>query len=204
MEIWKDIKGYEGLYQVSSIGRVKSLPKQHRYGSKVDRILKQGKTIKQRNGVDYPTVTLCTDGITKGYKIHRLVAQAFIPNPNNKPEVNHHNGIKNDNRVENLEWVTPKENSQHAWDIGLRTITQSWLNKMKEVNTGRKHSDESKLKMREVKLGKEVSAQTRLKLSIIGKGRKHSEQSIEKMKLVKRNRNEKTGLFEKNMHSEGR
>jgi hypothetical protein len=153
-EIWKDVKGYEGLYQISNEGRVKSLPKEHRYGRKYEKILKLGKTIKQRNGEDYPKVCLSKDGIVKYYNIHRLVATAFITNSNNKSEVNHKNGIKNDNRVQNLEWVTPKENSQHSWDIGLSKVTDKWREAMQKCNIGRKHSDESKLKMSKAKLGK--------------------------------------------------
>lgn len=95
-EIWKDIEGYEGLYQVSNLGRVKSL----RY----KRILR-GWLDKQC----YAYVHIKN----KPYKVHRLVAQAFIPNPDNKPYIDHINTIKTDNRVENLRWVTPKENSNN-------------------------------------------------------------------------------------------
>jgi hypothetical protein len=192
-EIWKDIEGYEGLYQVSSYGRVKSLPKQHRYGSKSEKILKP-KTTKKNN---YSRCSLSKDGIIQDYRVHRLVAIHFIPNPENKPEVNHLNGIKDDNRIQNLQWATPKENSQHAWDTGLSSITDKWIEAMKLI-TNRKHTEESKQKISKANKGKKVSAETRLKLSIIGKTRKHSDESIEKMKLAKRNRNEKTGLFEKN------
>lgn len=95
-EIWKDIEGYEGLYQVSNLGRVKKLPT----------ILK--------NSLDkqgYEVVQLVNEnGKKKVLKIHRLVANAFIENTENKPQVDHINTIRNDNRVENLRWVTPKEN----------------------------------------------------------------------------------------------
>jgi hypothetical protein len=181
MEVWKDIEGYEGLYQISNQGRVKSLAKSHRYGSKEDKILKSGKTIKQRNGLDYPRVCLSKYGNTIVYQIHRLVAISFIPNPLNKDTVNHMNGIKNDNRVDNLEWATMKEQNEHAWNTGLKVVTDKWREAMK-LNIGRKHSDESKFKMRQAKLGKEVSEETRLKLSMVGKGRKHSDESIEKMR----------------------
>ena len=109
MEVWKDIAGYEGLYQVSSFGRVKSLW----HGR--ERIRKP-----HLNHKGYSELNLCKGGNVKGFKVHRLVAEAFIPNPQNKREVNHINGIKADNRVENLEWVTPSENQLHAYNTGLR------------------------------------------------------------------------------------
>jgi hypothetical protein len=151
-EIWKDIKGYEGLYKISNHGRVKSLPKNHRYGSKSERILKLGKTKKQQNGLDYPTVCLSKDAIVVDYKIHRLVAVAFIPNPENKYSVNHINGIKNDNSVENLEWATASEQNYHMWKTGLITISDKWIEAMKS-NIGRKHSVESKLKISKANKG---------------------------------------------------
>lgn len=113
MEIWKDVKGYNGIYQVSNLGRVKS--KTHyckgRRGSgrQNGRVLKQQKCHK-----GYLKVSLSLNKTRFSTGSHRLVALSFIDNPLNKPQVNHINGIKTDNKVENLEWCTNQENQIHA------------------------------------------------------------------------------------------
>lgn len=117
-EIWKDIKGYEGLYKISNYGRVESLPK-NRYGSKKSIILKP---FLDKDG--YLNIGLCKNNVVTKHKVHRLVAQVFINNCHNKPQVNHKNGIKDDNRVTNLEWVTNGENQKHAWKYGLKINTE--------------------------------------------------------------------------------
>lgn len=111
-EIWKDIKGYEGYYQVSNLGNVKSLERYVPHERKTfefirERILKQHKK-------RYCFVALSLNGKIKNLTVHRLVAKAFIPNPENKETVNHISGNKHDNRVENLEWLTVEENNNHA------------------------------------------------------------------------------------------
>ena len=105
-EVWKDIDEYEGLYQVSNLGRVKSI------GYKKERILKPG---RDKDG--YLFVSLCKNHKIKYCRIHRLVALTFIPNPNNLPEVNHKDEDKTNNRVKNLEWCDHKYNNNYGTRI---------------------------------------------------------------------------------------
>lgn len=120
-EIWKDIAGFEGVYQVSNTGKVRSLSRKDEFFNRFKLCvrLKKGKTLGTYDGNGYDIVKLRLNRTPKMFSVHRLVAIAFIRNTENKPCVNHINGIKNDNRVENLEWCTHKENIQHAHDTGL-------------------------------------------------------------------------------------
>jgi hypothetical protein len=107
MKIWKSIPSFPN-YKVSNIGEV---------------INNKGKILKPCITSGYPMVVLCSDVAKKHFYIHRLVAKAFIENPLDKEEVNHKNGVKTDNQSDNLEWVYPNENVNHAYKTGLRKAT---------------------------------------------------------------------------------
>ncbi len=142
-EKWKNIKGYKGLYKVSNLGQVKSMGRKtimkdgvHRDYS--EKILKQGK-----NNRGYCKLELYNEYSEKRtHLVHRLVAEAFIPNPDNKEQVNHKNGIKHDNVVTNLEWMNQEENMLHAYTNGIRKPAKY------------EHSEEAKIKMKEKRVGK--------------------------------------------------
>jgi hypothetical protein len=120
-EIWTSVKGYEGIYEISSYGRLRSLDRIVRHYSGGDKKIK-GKLYKGGLTRGYIAYGLSKNGKMETGYAARLVAINFIPNPENKKEVNHINGIKTDNRIENLEWVTGKENMQHAYKNGLWVI----------------------------------------------------------------------------------
>lgn len=116
MAFWKDIAGYEGLYQVSDEGDIEALPKTIKSGNKVmhrqKRRIKPG--LRGRNGLMYQMVVLSKNGKSKTFSVHRLVAQAFIPNHENLPEVNHKDKNTLNNRVDNLEWCTRQYNIDYS------------------------------------------------------------------------------------------
>lgn len=103
-ETFLPVVGYEGLYEVSNLGNVRTL--------RTNRLMTSAMNGKKHG---YRTVGLCKNGVSKSTGVHRLVAKAFIPNPNNYPQVNHIDGVPSNNRADNLEWVTAQQNIKHAF-----------------------------------------------------------------------------------------
>lgn len=146
-EIWKDIPGYEGIYQVSNFGRVKSVER-YSNDNKRKRLLKE-KILKQGNHkLGYKNIHLVKDGVEKILSIHRLVALAFIPNPDNLPFINHKDENRSNNYLDNLEWCTQKYNVNYGNCINKRKETwkknDSFLkaNETKKKNNSRGHEIE--------------------------------------------------------------
>ena len=125
-EIWKDIPGYEGLYQASNLGKIKSLERIAKKKYRNDRIVKERIMHGTKNQDGYLKVHFKNKAlnIDKGLFIHRLIAMTFIPNSDNLEQINHKDGNKLNNRVDNLEWCTNLYNQQHAWKNGLHKSTK--------------------------------------------------------------------------------
>ena len=123
-EIWRDVVGFEGFYKVSNKGNVRSVDRINHVGREYS-----GRTLRSGYSADgYPQLQLCKNGKIKNKYIHRLVAEAFIPNPNNFPEVNHMDEVKDNNDVRNLEWCTRGYNNNHG------TRTERISKKVRAVN----------------------------------------------------------------------
>ena len=135
MEVYKDITGYEGRYCVSTYGNVKALANRNAGNAtrNSDILLKHDVTNINSEGNGYSRVTLSNSGKTTRMAVHRLVALAFIPNPYNKPVVNHIDNNPTNNHVTNLEWVTSKENAQHSSKQGR--LIRSTASKAKQSET---------------------------------------------------------------------
>lgn len=184
-EVWKDIQDYEGLYQVSNFGRIKSLPITYNYrGEKYPRIF-ESKIMNPTFGSDgYASTQLTKNKIQKTFRVHRIVAETFIPNPDNLPIVDHINRIRNDNKASNLRWVTPMDNAKNG-------LTDSVIATYKDGTTKKFDSL------------KEASSETGLSSSSIssrcnsGKGAKSkdgitfiwADEHTKRSKLAKKNKN---------------
>ena len=124
-EEWLDVDGYEGLYQVSNTGKVKTLERKRRDEKKEYRVREKILSLPL-NAYGYPVVSLHKDGVARTVTVHRLVAAAFLPNPDGKRCVDHINGDRADNRVENLRWVSHRENTRHMFELGTEV---AWSNR---------------------------------------------------------------------------
>lgn len=152
-ERWKPAKGLESYYQVSTLGRFKSLKRESKHSRHVGVVCKRKERLfKIHNMPDqYVLVAITIFGKTIRRSLHRIVAETFIENPDNKPCVNHKNGIKSDNRIVNLEWVTFKENTLHAFNKGLLTASYGMTGKI-----GSKNKKSKKVKQISIISGKVI------------------------------------------------
>lgn len=170
IEIWKDIKNYEGYYQISNLGNIKSLERIVKVNNNGDFGKKQERVLKphlQNNGYYY--ITLYKGNKRKNNLIHRLVADAFIDNPNNYPIINHKDENKQNNNVENLEWCT------YSYNVNYGTAIERANENKKDYAV----SDETRKKISEANKGKNVSEDTRKRISEALKGKQRTKEQIE-------------------------
>lgn len=166
-ERWAAIEGFEGLYEVSTFGRVKALERLVMNNGGLQR--KHERILKASTSSRHSQVILCKDGKTYPRLVHRLVAQAFIPNPDNKPVVDHIDTNPSNNRVENLRWVTTQENCQnpltrlHGSQAKMghpywgRPLTEEERNKISQANKGRRWTEEQKKRLSDAHKNSEVA-----------------------------------------------
>ena len=153
-EVWKDIPGYEGLYQASTLGQIRSLDRPVWHGTFM--YTRKGTIRKPSITKDYNSLNLSKDGHKTFFMVHRLVAMTFLPNPNNLPEVNHKDGDKLNNRLNNLEWCTVADNVNHAINTGL-------ISKQSLVAKSRKGADKISIRIRCEDTGELFSCASELK-----------------------------------------
>lgn len=174
--IWKDIPGYEGLYKVSNTGKIFSVITNRELS-----------VIQKKDG--YTCISLCDkDHNKKQYRIHQLVAKAFIPNPNNLPMINHKNEIKNDNRVENLEWCTAQYNTSYGTSPKRISDKMKGVPKSKEAIEKRRMTMKEKLsnmtkEERQAMFGRTMSEERKKQMSIERRKENLSQETIEKMSI---------------------
>lgn len=137
MENWKDIQGYEGVYEISDLGQIRSVDRLVINPKKGIRRV-AGRVLKPSICKGYYYLILCKEGKKKFSQIHILVASHYVPNPENKPEVNHKDGNKLNNAANNVEWCTKLENKIHAIIMGL-TPTKLNENDVKDIRRLHKH-----------------------------------------------------------------
>jgi hypothetical protein len=187
-EIWKDIEGTNGKYIVSNDGKVATLRKRKKLLT----------LTKQKTGYLYAMIEINGKQVNK--RVNRLVASAFVNNPDNLPIVNHLDGCKTNNHAENLQWVSYKANTKHAWEKGLAKTRIPDADERKRISEklkGHKVSEETRKKMSLAQKGKKrpklseklkgrkLSEETKRKLSLAHKGKKLSKEHIEAIRLAR-------------------
>ena len=160
-EIWKDVPGYEGKYKISNKGNLIRLS----HYSKRGRYYPESTPHSFKNYKGYIQTYLCDDNGRKTTTIHRLIAKAFIPNPDNKDQINHKNGIKDDNRIENIEWCNQSENMRHAFDTELKEGLPGEKNGRAILS--QEEVDFIKTKYNNGETAKEIAKELNLKLSMV-------------------------------------